>query len=218
MLMAVTQPGHGSKIDLIESALERKRNAVVFVDPLEMFFRLDTTKKADVLCLYRELRTLLARFPQAALLNTFNLRKKDKKAAKVNLLSAPRDWLEEVCGSLDILNRSDVRLGIDIQRDEVRVVNGIVRGREMHPILIRSFLNTEEQPAGFEQVVPDQLEVFVSLTAVQRSYWNNLPHEFRFEEIADKAVPRSSLSRLIKITSSFGALTKGDDGVFKKTA
>jgi hypothetical protein len=149
---------------------------------------------------------------------TFNLRKRDKRVRKANLLADPRIWLEEVCGSLDLLNRSDVRLGIDIQRDEVRVINGIVRGRDMHPVLIRPFLNSDDQPAGFEQVTPDHLETYASLTGKQREYWEELPSHFKFEEVADVIVPRSTLSRLIKAASSFGALVKADDGVFKKAS
>jgi len=216
LLTAVSQAGHFSKLDLIEKALERKPNAVVFIDPMEMLFRLDTTKKPDVLGLYHELRVLLSRYQSAAIVNTFNLRKKDRRAGRSNLLSDPRDWLEEVCGSLDLLNRSDVRLGIDIHLDDVRVINGVVRGRDMQPILIRPFLNAEEEPAGFEQVTPDRLDVLVSFTEKQRAYWGILPHEFRFEEVAGKLIPRSSLSRLVRAAVGFGALVKGNEGEFRK--
>jgi RecA-family ATPase len=118
LLKAVTSPTHGPKLALIAAALRRKPTAVVFIDPLEMFFRLDTCKKAEVLELYRDLRTLLTSFPKAAMVNTFNLRKRDKRTGKASLLAEPRDWLEEVCGSLDLLNRSDARLGIDEYRGE----------------------------------------------------------------------------------------------------
>jgi hypothetical protein len=216
LLKAVSEHGHKSKLRLIETALSWKPNAVVFIDPLEMFFRLDTTKKADVLGLYRELRNLLARFPKAAMMLTFNLRKRDRKNAKANLLSDPRDWLEEVCGSLDLLNRSDVRLGIDCQEEEVRVINGIVRGREMHPLLIRSVTGSNDELAGFEQVTPDDLDLLVALTEKQRGHWDKLPSQFRFEEVAEKIIPRTSLFRIIKRATSIGALTKGDDGAFRK--
>ena len=218
LLKAVSEPGHAPKLQLIEAALKRKPNAVVFVDPLEMLFRIDTSKKADVLSLYRELRTLLAKFRRAALLNTFNLRKKDRRNPRADLLSNPRDWLEEVCGSLDILNRSDVRLGIDLRDDDVRVINGIVRGREMHPLLIRSVRNPDDQLAGFEQVTPDQLDIMQVLSTTQRGHWDKLPRQFRFEEVADNLIPRSSLSRIIKATTNFGALRRDEDGTFTKLA
>ena len=218
LVTAVSQLGHEPKIDLIEASLKTKPNAVVFIDPLEMFFRLDTLKKAEVLHLYRALRNLLAKFQHAALFTSFNLRKRDKRLRKADLLADPRDWLEEVCGSLDLLNRSDVRLGIDVQRDEVRVINGIVRGREMHPLLIRTFLDRDDRPAGFEQASPDQLEILASLTSKQMEYWERLPQQFKFEQVADQTVPRSTLSRLIRAAVSFGALIKADDGSFKKAS
>ncbi len=66
LLKAVSETAPEPKLRLIGYALKRKPNAVVFVDPLEMLFRLDTTKKPDVLGLYRHLRTLLAEFKSGA--------------------------------------------------------------------------------------------------------------------------------------------------------
>jgi hypothetical protein len=161
---------------------------------------------------------LLSRFPKAAIVNTFNLRKKDLKRGTTDLLSDPRDWLEEVCGSLDICNRSDVRLGIDERngKKEVRVINGIVRGREMDPILIRSAVTADDKLAGFEQVIPDALDLLAALSNVQRTYWLKLPQEFKFDEVADKLVPRSSLFRLIRAASRLGALSRAEDGSYRK--
>lgn len=218
LLKAVSEGGHDSKLRLIESSLDKRPNALVIVDPLEMFFRLDTSKKIEVLGLYRELRTLLAKFQEATLLGTFNLRKRDKRGTKADLLSDARDWLEEVCGSLDLLNRSDVRLGIDTQDDDIRVINGILRGRETHPILIRSFRGEDDQLAGFEQVTADDLQLRVSLSSTLKAHWDRLPQQFKFEEAADKIVPRSTLSRLIRTVTSLGVLVKDEDlGVFRKT-
>jgi hypothetical protein len=129
-----------SSIALIERALSGKPNALVLIDPLELMFRVDTLKKSPVLRLYEELRRLLAKYPHAAIIMTFNLRKKDKRAWQSSLLLDPRGWLEDVCGTLDILNRSDVRLGVDAAAhdEDVRVISGIRRGEEMQPMLIRS--------------------------------------------------------------------------------
>lgn len=216
LLRVVSESGHVAKLDLIKEALGKKPNAVVLIDPLEMLFRLDTGKKSEVLQLYRDLRMLLAEYPRATILMTFNLRKKDRRDGRAGLLAAPRDWLEEVCGSLDILNRSDVRLGIDLHADEVRVVNGIVRGREMHPLLIRPVAGADDQLAGFERVTPGRLDLVATLTLTQITHWYKLPSEFKFESVADSAVPRSTLSRLIKATTNIGALKKDADGFFRK--
>jgi len=207
-------PGNKAKIELLESALKNKPNAVVFIDPVAMFF--GTLKSGEILSLYRDFRNLLHKFPHAAILCTFNLRKLDRKNGRADLLSDPRGWLEEVSGTLDILNRCDVRLGIDTHSEDARVINGIVRGREMHPLLIRPVRNVSEELAGFEQVTPGQLDLLSALPLTMKGHWDKLPNEFRFEEIADKVVPRSSLSRLIEKTKSLGALTRGEDGVFIK--
>jgi len=129
-----------ARLKLIEEALGVKPNALIIIDPLELLFPIDTNKKQHILLLYPELRRLLSRH-RAAMLLSFNLRKRDKKAlTRPDLLKDPRTWLEEVCGSLDILNRSDVRLGMDAAAhdEDVRVINGIRRGEQMQPMLIRS--------------------------------------------------------------------------------
>jgi hypothetical protein len=214
LLDALAKPGSKPRMDLIESALEHKPNAVVFIDPVAMIF--STLKQADILSLYRDFRNVLHRFRHAAIVCTFNLRKLDRKNGRANLLSDPREWLEEVSGSLDILNRCDARLGIETHNDDVRVINGIVRGREMHPLLIRPVRNGNDQLTGFEQVTPDQLDLLSALSVTMKGHWDKLPHEFRFEDAADKVVPRSSLYRLIEKAKPLGALKRGEDGVFIK--
>lgn len=217
LLDAIAKHGNQSKLGMIESALKDKPNAVVFIDPVERLFSIDTMSKLDILKLYRDFRNLLGRYPYAAIVCTFNLRKMDRRGRQADLLSEPREWLENVSGSLDILNRSDTRLGIETHKDDVRVINGIVRGREMHPLLIRPVRDANDQLAGFEQVTPDQFDLLSALTETLKTYWDRLPIEFRFEKVvADGLVPRSTLSRLIEKTRQLGALTRGDDGLFRK--
>jgi hypothetical protein len=140
LLAAIASGNMHTRIELIDDALSAKPNALVTIDPLELMFPVDTLKKTEMLRLYEKFRRLLSKYPRAAIAMTFNLRKRDKKRGKDDLLRDPRGWLEEVCGTLDILNRSDVRLGMDaaIHDEEVRVINGIRRGEQMCPLLIRS--------------------------------------------------------------------------------
>jgi hypothetical protein len=123
-----------------------------------------------------------------------------------------------VSGSLDILNRCDLRLGIESygHDDEVRVLNGIMRGREMHPLLIRAVRNRDNQLAGFERVTPGNLDLQTALTGKQKQHWDKLPAQFRFEQAADDLVPRASLFRLIARVLQLGALKLGEDGVYRK--
>jgi len=147
----------------------------------------------------------------------FNMRKGKLGDKLPDLLSNPRAFLQEVCGSLDILNRSDVRLGMNEYQDDLRVVNGIRRGEDFHPILIRPVGDSPDKLAGFELVPPDDTGLVSAFTGKQWNQWNSLPPEFSFEEVADKTVPRSSLHRLIKRAKSLGALSHDEkSGVFRK--
>jgi hypothetical protein len=209
------------RLNLVEEALQRKPNALVIIDPLEMLFRIDTGKKTNILLLYQAFKLLLAQYPQAALLFTFNMRKQDSKAGKAghpDLLSNPRAFLEEVCGSLDIHNRSDVRLGMDFYSgDDRRVINGIRRGEEFDPLLVRP-VEYLDKPAGFELAPPSDSDLGSALTPRQNEHWKKLPDDFAFDDVAEKVVPRVSLFRLINRTKLLGRLRKDDAGHYWKIA
>jgi hypothetical protein len=215
-LLRVLESKPEDKFSFLQKAMDRKPDALIIIDPVELLFRLDTSKKVHILSLYHKLKFLLSQHPSAAILLTFNLRKKDKRSLKViDLLCNPRDWLEEVCGSLDILNRSDVRLGIDVCKEDIRVINGIRRGEEMHPILIRPIGDPPDNLAGFELCNLQGSDQEFAFTPEQRAYWQKLPSTFRFDEVADKLVPRSSLFRLISRAKSLGVLTN-EQGRYRK--
>lgn len=204
------------KIEFLKKALGEKPNALVIIDPLELLFSgIDMIKKVHILAVYAKLRLLLAKYKEAAILTTFNLRKKDRKATNApDLLKDPRSWLEEVCGGLDIINRSDVRIGMDFHEEDIKVINGIRRGEEMHPLLVHS-VGEPDQLAGFDRCPAEDVDFKEALTPVQNKHWNALPEVFRFEEMADTVVPRSSLHRLIKKTQSLGALSH-ESGEYRK--
>ena len=215
LLAALASRGAAAQLKLISEALERKPTAAVFIDPIELLFPIDTGKKQHVLALYKEFRLILAKCQHASIWLTFNLRKRDRQNGRPELLSDPRGWLEEVCGTLDIHNRSDVRLGMDFYGDEARVVNGVRRGEEMDPLLIRPVGDPIAGLAGFEICPPSGLNLVSALTYQQRKYWDALPKEFRFDDIAEKIVPRSSLSRLLRRAKSL-ALIREDAGTWRK--
>ena len=215
LLAALEKPKYESRVNLIKEALKQKPKALVIVDPVEMMFPIDKTKGQHVLWLYKQLRLILSDFPGALFWLTFNLRKRDRKSTSVPcLLNEPRDWLEEVSGSLDILNRCDVRLGIDLRGDDIRVVNGVRRGEDMHPLLIRP-VGDHDNLAGFELCAPNELDLISALTPTQREHWAKLPSGFRFDEVADKIVPRASLSRLLGRAKSLGLLAV-EGGTYRK--
>jgi hypothetical protein len=203
------------RMGLIHEALERKPNALVIIDPMDMMFpEVDKMKGQQVVDLYLRLRGVMSEYPRSLFLLTFNLRKPHREARMPILISDPRGWLNEIAGNADIVNRCDVRLGIDTFQDEIRVVNGIRRGEEMHPILVRP-VGEPDCLAGFEQCEPSEINLAVALTKTQQKYWALLPSEFGFEQIADKTVPRSSLSRLTRRAQSLGLLCDAE-GLFVK--
>jgi hypothetical protein len=204
------------RLTLIEEALGKKPNALVIIDPVELLFRVDVRDKMHVLGLYSVLRRLLSKYPTASMILTFNLRKRDRRSKSTpDLLLDARGWLEEVCGSLDLLNRSDVRLGLDFHNEEVRVINGIRRGEPMEPTLIHPVADASDNLAGFELSIPGAIDLQKAFTQSQKHYWETLASSFRFEQVADVIVPRSSLSRLLRRAQSLG-LVKECDGVWSK--
>jgi hypothetical protein len=137
-----------------------------------------------------------------------------KDGKRPNLLTNPREWLEEVCGTLDILNRSDVRLGMDIHDEDVRVLNGIRRAEDMCPLLICSVIHNGRL-AGFEPCPPDDSGLRAAFTAKQLGHWDRLPAKFRFEEVADRVVPRASLQRLLDRAKSLN-FVECNNGLWQK--
>jgi hypothetical protein len=215
-LLQVLESKPEDRFSFLQKMMDRKPDALVIIDPVELLFRMNTSRKENILGLYHKLKLLLSRHPKAALLLTFNMRKKDKKAFQgSDLLCNPRDWLEEVCGSLDILNRSDVRLGIDLYEEDIRVINGIRRGEEMNPLLLRSIVNSSGNLAGFESYSLQDSDHKFAFTPKQQEYWQKLPSTFRFDEVADRIIPRSSLSRLIGRAKSLGILGE-ENGHYQK--
>ncbi len=197
----------------LASALKRKPDALVVIDPIELMFQFDKLKGKDILDLYAGLRDLLRKFPEASILSTFNLRKRDRKTRKANLLLESRDWLDEISGSADIVNRCDVRLGFDFgdgdgEENDLRILNGVRRGELMNPILLRPIGDSPEEMAGFERVPPEEIELRRALTTRQLEYWRILPRRFRFGKVASRVVPKSSLHRLIQKAISLGLLKR----------
>jgi len=70
--------------------------------------------------------------------------------------------------------------------------------------------------AGFELCPPDKSSLEAVLTPKQSEYWTKLPPTFRFEDVADKLVPRASLQRLLKRAKSLGWVEQDGEDTWKK--
>jgi len=200
----------------IRSLLRVSPNALFIFDPADLFFHFHRNKSSHVLRLSVQLRELLLEFPDAAIILVMNLRKRGHRRRPVSLFKEPLRWLEDNAGDLDLLNRSDVRLGFDYHDDPVlRVLHGIRRGEEVQPIVVRQ-IGTPGELAGFEQEVLPESSVRLSLTAAEEQYFVSLPESFRFvEAVRTYSVPRSTLSRLLKAARSLGLLSS-EGGIHRK--
>jgi hypothetical protein len=195
-------------VKLLDALLTKAPDSLILFDPVEMAFPIDVLKKASVLALYRLLRELLGKFPRSAVLNTHNLRKDMRRPGpQPDLMLNPHDWLQEVAGSLDLINRSDVRLGVNRHSDNVVVVNGARRGEDMFPMLLAPVDDDPDELAGFKPIASSKQDLHELLSHAQIGYWKELPEKFRFIDHANNGIPKSSLSRLIKRCSSLGLLT-----------
>ena len=151
------------RIELLESRLKAAPNALIIIDPVELFFEFDKLKGRDVLRLYKRFLALSVDYPCAAFLLTFNLGKRDRRTRKADLLQEPRDWLDEVAGSMDIMNRSDVRIGMDFFDENIRIINGVRRNEDFDPLLIKP-IGEPDALAGFRRVKPGELDLTQGLT------------------------------------------------------
>jgi hypothetical protein len=190
----------------IRSLLKESPDALFLFDPADLFFHFHRHNSSHVLRLFVQLRELLAEFPNAAIILVMNLRKRGRRR-QPSLLAEPLRWLEDNAGDLDILNRADVRIGFDHFIDPAyRVLNGVRRGEEMMPIVMRS-IGSPGSWSGFERVELPPEGAQLSLTKKQEIYFRLLPETFRFEDVVRQGlVPRSSLSRLIHACRAIGLL------------
>ena len=97
-----------------------------------------------------------------------------------------------------------------MEDEDVRVLNGIRRGEDFAPILIRSVGNLPKELSGFDVCSSTDTDLLAGLTPKQREHWSKLPHSFRFEDVADELVPRASLHRLLLRAKSVSIVLESD--------
>ena len=116
-----------------------------------------------------------------------------------------------------VLRHMRRRMQVTAFAEDARVINGIRRGEDMHPLIIQPVEIAPDVYAGFELCPPDRTTASFLFTPKQRDYWDKLPREFRFDEVADSLVPRTTLDRILKRAKS-GGLVEHVDGLWRKTS
>lgn len=186
----------------LEQKVATKPNAVVMMDPFNMFFPVDTKKGAHIMVVYKWCRMLHRKFPAVTFIFSFNTRKKSRISQHhPSLVKDPRDWLEEASGGLEIQSRSDVRLGLEYKGDpgdRLFHFNGWRRGEDMEPILLESVVLGEDEDrklklAGFQaSAVKDEDEAEL-LTPSQLEVWKGMaPGDYGIDDLQAAGLPRSS--------------------------
>ena len=137
-------------LDAVQGVLGRKPNALVVVDSIDGGWQ--GAKLED---LYIEVRRQLSQDNrQAAALFLYDTRP-TKGARQFDLAKAPHDWLDAQVPSSYVLNRPDLRLGMDRRGQHVRVLGGFKREvGEVDPIWLRSVESDPGEWAGFKRCAP----------------------------------------------------------------
>lgn len=201
--------------------LKKNPDSLILLDPAEMLFpTLSISKPEHALKIVHIWRSIFAEFPQAAVMGTYNMRKLDTKAPMPDLIEDPHGWLREISGSNNLLNRSDVRMGMARKGrdDDIRFINGIRRGENFYPMLLLP-VEVDNDPdvlGGFRRVSAEKGELKKMLGGKLGEYFVKLPAHFKFNDVAGNGVARSTLSRLLNAAESLGYITKSK-GLWVKT-
>ena len=227
LLNVLSQPIE-KRMAWLEAKVASKPDAVVFVDPFNMFFPVDTKKGAHVMVVYKWCRMLHRKYPGVTFVFSFNTRKKSRMAKeKPSLLKDARDWLEEASGGLEIQSRSDVRLGLEYlgdPADRLFCFNGWRRGEDMEPLLLESVIlgdgrETKPRLAGFQVSTVKAETLDEMLTERQGEVWRTMaPGPCSIAELVGMGLPRSSAYNMRARLLRLGLVKPLEDGMFLKEA
>jgi hypothetical protein len=215
---------------LFENCLKKLPNALIIVDPLPTIVPFKENYSQAAIAVYNRLRGLLAVFRHAAFLFSLHLRKSGASEDRFGqpesrscwrvLVNNARLWFQEVNGSNKIGAHGDLRLGMAAIDEQQFVVSGFRRGKDMlAPVFFEKTLDAAEpydadgnpRYAGFT-LIPPPPDAFQKLKPEQLAQLQRLalamPSGFRFNEVADKTIPRVTLHRLLQAAIKAGLVCK----------
>lgn len=209
----------------MEKRLTEHPDALFIIDPIQLLFNIDKNKSQDVTALFNTFRTMKRKFRGATFVFVYNLRKDTQPSKdRPSLLEYPHEWLQEISGSLDLQNRSDVRLGMEFmtrgERDVV-VLNGIRRGETLEPFVLEPIClplqpgEEEPQKAGFIRVSAEALDPAQVLPGKKYAAWSAMDQKFSMHDLIVKS-SRSTAYRLVSQAKRMGLLREVEAGVYEK--
>lgn len=210
----------------LEARLVEHPNALFVIDPIQLLYNIDKNKSQDVTALFNAFRTMKRRYRGATFVFVYNLRKDSTQTKeRPSLLEYPHDWLQEISGSLDLQNRSDVRLGMEFmtrgERDIV-VLNGIRRGETMEPFVLEAEVlpiaegEVEPRKAGFRRVDPTTLDTEQVFTGKMNAAWLEMDRMFTAKQLV-AASSNGTAYRLIARAKRMGLVREVAKGEYEKS-
>ena len=204
----------------LDNKLAISPDSLIIIDPSDMLFPIEKNKGLKVVWLLSRFRILSRKYPKAAFILVFNLRKTDNHSEMPDLFANPRSWLQGTSGSLDIQNRSDIRLGLDEwkEQDDLLVLNGIRRTTKMEPLVIEPLWydgqddkgEVVSMPTGFKVVQRSELLPEKVFSPRMLEGWEAMGDDFNVEDLS-QVVSLGTAYRLVKRALSFGLLKKVGD-------
>jgi len=206
-------------VPFLRETLKRTPNAVIVVDPADCIFRVNTKDEEKMLKRYMDIKMILGEYREASIILILNLRKIDRSNKIPDLLKNPREWLMEVRGSMTQLDRSDTRIGIDNYKQDkegiIKVVNGLIRGRDFYSMFIKPIQNLDDEYCGYSLCDPGEVQHTLGFTPAANNAWATLSPEFTWAEAKKCGITQGTLQRTIKHASKLGILKKGGN-IYRK--
>jgi len=197
--------------DALLQRIEKVEPNLVIIDPLRTFFT-EAEQKADAAAAaIAALRDRAKRFSTAFII-IHHLRK--MAADGPRLATDPYGWIQNVAGSLAIVNGTDSRLGVELAAEDELTLGGFIRGRgTLSPLRLLREYDEDGSPLGYRRLVSLDL-----LSEPHRAALAKLPDEFRFKDIHE-ALGKSGGSAsagFVKTAMAAGLVQKTDTGTYRK--
>ena len=204
-------PSLDDRFTWLSKKLEAAPDSLIIIDPSDMLFPIEKNKGLIVVRLLSKFRRLSRKFPKAAFILVFNLRKTKDHNNMPDLFASPRSWLQETAGNLDLQNRSDVRLGLDDWQEQegLLALNGIRRGTKMEPLVIEA-IGRQDEETGFKLVNKDILLPEKVFSSRQLEGWEAMGDAFSIEDLS-QVMSVGTAYRIVKRALTFGLLQQVGD-------
>ena len=214
-----------SRFRWLEGKLRAQPNALFVMDPIQLFANIDRNDFKAVTTFFTMFRNLQVTYPQATWVFVYNIRKDDPtRKEPPNLLENVQGWLQEISGSMDLQNRSDVRLGMQFMNRndrDVVVLNGLRRGEVMEPFILETAYlplrdcDNSPREGGFARVPAQGVKADRVLSGKMYEAWLAMDSQFSIHDLL-KICTTGTAYRLAERAVKLGLSRELERGVFEK--